>query len=363
MNWDGRKFGLKFIICWYGSDKMKYLCALVLIAVAASASAVSFFTVVMEEWESFKFEHSKKYESDTEETFRMKIFAENKQKIAAHNKLYHTGSKTYKLGMNKYGDMLHHEFVNMMNGFRANTSGAGYKANRGFQGAHFVEPPEDVVMPKSVDWREKGAVTEVKDQGSCGSCWAFSATGALEGQHYRQTGDLVSLSEQNLVDCSSKFGNNGCNGGLMDNAFQYIKVNGGIDTEKSYPYEAEDEPCRYNPANAGADDRGFVDVREGNENALKKAIATIGPVSVAIDASQDSFQFYQHGVYSDPDCSAENLDHGVLAVGYGTTEDGQDYWLVKNSWSKSWGDQGYIKIARNQNNMCGIASAASYPLV
>ncbi|XP_068228799.1 procathepsin L-like [Palaemon carinicauda] len=345
---------------------MKSISALVLVAVLASANAAPpspFLSLVMEEWESFKFEHGKNYDNDVEDDFRMKIFAENKQKIASHNQLYYSGLKTYKLGMNKYGDMLRHEFVNMMNGFRANISGNGYKVNRGFQGVTFIEPPEDVIMPESIDWRKKGAVTKVKDQEACGSCWAFSATGALEGQHYRQTESLVSLSEQNLIDCSEKFGNNGCNGGLMDNAFQYIKANGGIDTEDSYPYEAEDDKCRYNPDGAGAEDQGFVDIPEGNEQALKKAIAMVGPVSVAIDASQDSFQLYDHGVYSDPDCSSENLDHGVLAVGYGTTDDGQDYWLVKNSWGDSWGDEGYIKIARNQNNMCGIASAASYPLV
>lgn len=337
--------------------------AAVLVTLVASSTAVSFFSVVLEEWEAFKLEHSKKYETDVEESFRMKIYTENKHKIASHNKLYHAGQKSYKLGMNKYGDMLHHEFVSTMNGFRGNSSGVGYKANRMYKGSTFIEPDDDITLPKNVDWRDKGAVTPVKDQGQCGSCWAFSTTGALEGQHYRATGKLISLSEQNLVDCSTKFGNNGCNGGLMDNAFQYVKSNGGIDTEDSYPYEGEDDRCRYNPANSGAEDTGFVDIREGNERALQKAIGTVGPVSVAIDASHESFQFYQHGVYDEPECSPENLDHGVLAVGYGTTTDGQDFWLVKNSWSETWGDQGYVKIARNKGNMCGIATAASYPLV
>ena len=149
----------------------------------------------------------------------------------------------------------------------------------------------------------------------------------------------------------------------MDNAFRYIKANGGIDTEASYPYKAEDEKCHYKPKNKGATDRGFVDIATGNENQLQKAVATVGPVSVAIDASHQSFQLYAGGVYYEPECSPEQLDHGVLAVGYGTDDNGNDYWIVKNSWGDSWGAQGYILMARNRDNNCGIATQASYPLV
>jgi len=261
--------------------------------------------------------------------------------------------------MNHYGDLLSHEFQAIYNGYRHDLR--KNETLKGLLGATYIEAA-NVALPKNVDWREKGAVTPVKNQGQCGSCWSFSATGSLEGQHFRKTGHLVSLSEQNLVDCSTRYGNHGCNGGLMDFAFKYIKDNKGIDTEESYPYEAMDDECRYHREDRGATDVGFVDIPQGNEAALKSALATVGPVSIAIDASQSSFQFYSTGVYDEPNCSPMNLDHGVLAVGYGT-ENGADYWLVKNSWGPEWGDEGYIKMARNKDNQCGVASAASYPLV
>lgn len=338
-----------------------------LAVVVAAVGAVSYFDqVIMEEWQAFKLEHDKAYDSDVEDKFRMKMYAENKLRIAKHNQRFQQGHVSYTLKPNKYADMLHHEFVHTMNGFnktvKHNKGLLGAGKSRKYRGATFI-PPAHVTYPDQVDWRKKGAVTEIKDQGKCGSCWSFSTTGSLEGQHFRKTGFLVSLSEQNLIDCSSKYGNNGCNGGLMDYAFQYIKDNGGIDIEKTYPYEAIDDKCRYNPKNSGADDVGFVDLPNGDEEKLMQAVATIGPVSVAIDASQESFQFYSDGIYYDENCSSTELDHGVLVVGYGTDENGGDYWLVKNSWGRTWGDLGYIKIARNKNNHCGIATAASYPLV
>jgi len=328
----------------------------ILFCVIAAASAVSLVTLAQDEWELFKLKHLKKYENEVEERFRMKIYLENRHKIVKHNKDSHIHGFT--LAMNKYGDMLPHEFATRMNGFRRELRNT---TRHELEAISYLSP-ENVNVPEEIDWRQKGAVTPVKDQGQCGSCWSFSTTGALEGQHFRKSGKLVSLSEQNLIDCSRKYGNEGCNGGLMDNAFQYIKDNRGIDTEKTYPYEAEDDKCRYNAVNKGADDRGYVDIPQGDEEKMKEAIATVGPVSVAIDASHESFQFYSTGVYIENKCSPEDLDHGVLAVGYGT-EDGKDYWLVKNSWGTTWGDGGYIKMARNRNNQCGIASSASYPLV
>lgn len=338
---------------------MKLLALALFGLVIAETYAVSFFEVVVEEWELWKSVHQKAYNSPEEEKFRMKVFMENKQKIAKHNTRFSKGHHAYDLEMNHYGDLLSHEFQSIYNGYRYDLK-ANATAGE-LLGATYISPA-NVELPKSVDWRTHGAVTPVKNQGQCGSCWSFSATGALEGQHFRKTGKLVSLSEQNLVDCSTRYGNHGCNGGLMDFAFKYIKENKGIDTEESYPYEAMDDECRYHREDRGATDIGFVDIPQGNEDALKAALGTVGPISIAIDASQSSFQFYSTGVYDEPNCSPMNLDHGVLAVGYGI-ENGQDYWLVKNSWGEQWGDEGYIKMARNKDNQCGVASAASYPQV
>ena len=201
----------------------------------------------------------------------------------------------------------------------------------------------------------------MKYQGSCGACWAFSAVGALEGQLKLKTGKLISLSAQNLVDCSNeeKYGNKGCGGGYMTEAFQYIIDNGGIEADASYPYKATDEKCHYNSKNRAATCSRYIQLPFGDEDALKEAVATKGPVSVGIDASHSSFFFYKSGVYDDPSCTG-NVNHGVLVVGYGTL-DGKDYWLVKNSWGLNFGDQGYIRMARNNKNHCGIASYCSYP--
>lgn len=218
-------------------------------------------------------------------------------------------------------------------------------------------------LPSSIDWRKRGAVTGVKNQGRCGSCWAFSTAGALEAQHFIKSGILVSLSEQNLIDCSTSFGNNGCNGGNVNLAFEYVKRNHGIDTEKTYAYEARNDKCRYQQTDSGAIDRGYVNIPFGSEKRLQEAIAVHGPISIAIDASHFSFQHYRSGVYFEPKCSSHTVNHAVLVVGYGVDNHGHEYYIVKNSWGKSWGDGGYIKMARNHHNNCGIASAASYPIV
>jgi len=315
----------------------------------------TFDSALDEPWSLFKRAYEKVY-TGAEEQNRRAVWETNIVKIRAHNLEADLGVHTYTMGMNKYGDLTHEEFVKQMNGLKMTE-------DRQSGDRHTFIAPSNIEIPASVDWRKQGYVTPIKDQGQCGSCWAFSATGSLEGQWFKKHTELISLSEQNLVDCSTKQGNMGCNGGLMDYAFQYIKVNHGIDTEKSYPYKARDGKCVFDKKSVGANDTGFTDIKAQSETDLQAAIATVGPISVAIDASQDSFQFYKSGVYNEPDCSSTQLDHGVLAVGYDTTAKKQDYYIVKNSWGESWGNQGYIWMSRNKKNQCGIATMSSYPLV
>ncbi|BHF69069.1 hypothetical protein SprV_0301211000 [Sparganum proliferum] len=182
-----------------------------------------------------------------------------------------------------------------------------------------------------------------------------------EGAIQIKTGILRSLSEQQLVDCSWEDGNQGCNGGLMPLEFQYVQRN-GIEADVNYKYTGRDGVCRYRRDLVVANVTGYAELPEGDEGSLQRAVATIGPISVGIDAADPGFMSYSHGVFVSKTCSPYTIDHGVLAVGYGT-ENGQPYWLVKNSWGRSWGENGYVKMARNRNNMCGIASMASYPIV
>nr|ADM53740.1 cathepsin L1 precursor [Lepeophtheirus salmonis] len=306
------------------------------------------------EWTLWTKLHGKTYTSFEIEELRVKIFEENRIKIQKHNAEAQNGLHTYSLEMNQYGDLLQSEFLQGYTGL----------AKGSYSGDNTVILDNSAPVPSYVNWTKNGAVTAVKDQKDCGSCWAFSTTGSVEGQYFIKNKKLLSFSEQQLVDCSSDFRNEGCNGGWMDNAFKYLIANKGIATEDTYPYTATDGVCVYNKTMAAGRISSFKDVKHGSEDQLKLAVAQIGPISVAIDASSGDFQFYKKGVYVDEECSSKYLDHGVLAVGYGTDKGtGLDYWLVKNSWSASWGDQGYIKMARNHKNMCGIASLASYPVI
>lgn len=282
------------------------------------------------------------------------VHAANVASIKARNEGYAMGKHTYSVKMNQFGDLTPEEFKANL-GLKVDASRPKFNVQ---DLSHLTIEDGD-----SVDWRTKNVVTPVKNQGQCGSCWSFSTTGSIEGAHAISTGNLVSLSEQNLMDCSTSYGNQGCNGGLMDNAFQYVIHNGGLDTESSYPYTATGpNTCNYNSANSGATISSYSDIPQGDESSLQAALKSKGPISVAMDAS--SWQFYSSGVFSG-NCGNQpsDLDHGILAVGYDTTSDGSKYYIVKNSWGADWGVSGYIWIGRDNNNQCGIATEASYPIV
>ncbi|XP_010540378.1 PREDICTED: probable cysteine protease RD21B [Tarenaya hassleriana] len=300
-------------------------------------------------YEAWLVKHGKFYNALGEKDRRFEIFKENLRFIDEHN----AKNLSYRLGLTRFADLTNEEYRSMYLGAKPH--------KRTLRTSDRYQPRVSDALPDSVDWRKEGAVSDVKDQGSCGSCWAFSAIGAVEGINKIVTGDLISLSEQELVDCDTSY-NEGCNGGLMDYAFDFIINNGGIDTEDDYPYKGTDGRCDQNRKNAKVVTiDSYEDVPVNDEKALKKAVAN-QPVSVAIEAGGRAFQLYDSGVF-DGICGTE-LDHGVVAVGYGT-ENGKDYWIVRNSWGKNWGESGYLRMARNieaSTGKCGIAMEASYPI-
>jgi len=293
----------------------------------------------------------KTYATREELVLRRAIYAANVAKIEKHNAEAAQGLHTWTQGVNKFTDLMPAEFTARMTG--------GYRAKEKRSKNVNLTLLHASALPDSVDWTTKGAVTPIKDQGQCGSCWAFSTTGSTESAVFLATGTLPSLSEQQLVDCSGAEGNQGCNGGLMDYGFQYIIDNNGIGSEASYPYTAADGTCK--KVASVATIKSFTDVPSGSDTALMTAIAQ-QPVSIAVEADQASFQSYVSGVMTA--ACGSNLDHGVLAVGYGT-DAGQDYYKVKNSWGTSWGDKGYIRLGRGAkfgaNGQCGILMDPSYP--
>jgi C1A family cysteine protease len=323
-------------------------------ALAANVHDRSYYEAKFHDW---MVEHKIKIESGERFVQMIQNFANNDDLIEAHN----AKKESYTMGHNKFSGMSNEEFA-------AFVAKSGLKRPKVSTAKFVHKAPSDVsTLPASVDWRDSGKVAAVKDQGQCGSCWSFSTVCALEGAYAIKYGTLTTFSEQYFVSCDNRKNGGtdmGCNGGLMDSAFEWAETN-GVCTEASYPYVSgdskEDEDCLSTGVKvSGAAPKSYTDVTPQSDSAMMSAVAQ-QPVAIAIQANQIGFQLYKSGVFTGK--CGDSLDHGVATVGYGT-EDGQDYYLVRNSWGDSWGEDGYIKLERGgsqKNGQCGMLSEPSYP--
>nr|CAH04635.1 silicatein beta [Suberites domuncula]CAH05007.1 silicatein-B protein SILICAbge_SUBDO [Suberites domuncula]CAI46304.1 silicatein beta [Suberites domuncula] len=328
-----------------------------------------------EDWKQWTTDHHKVFSDVRERVDKYAVWRANKEYIDQHNQ--NAQRLGYTLKMNKFGDLTTKEFIEGIHCVQDYQPTNASHLNKKHNTHAFVDYGDFVRggagegvrgvgdMPETMDWRTSGVVTKVKDQLRCGSSYAFSAMASLEGINALSYGSLVTLSEQNIVDCSVTYGNHGCACGDVNRALLYVIENDGVDTWKGYPsggdpYRSKQYSCKYERQYRGASARGIVSLASGDENTLLTAVANSGPVSVYVDATSTSFQFYSDGVLNVPYCSSSTLSHALVVIGYGKYS-GQDYWLVKNSWGPNWGVRGYGKLARNKGNKCGIATAASFP--
>ncbi|EDW85878.1 uncharacterized protein Dwil_GK22908 [Drosophila willistoni] len=299
----------------------------------------------------------KTYASAAEQALRQGVFEGSQNLVDSANAAFAAGTSTFTSAVNAFSDLTHLEFLKQLTGFKKSAEGESRVA----AARQAVEVPAEPI-PDSFDWREKGGVTPVKHQGTCGSCWTFAATGAIEGHLFRKTNQLPNLSEQNLVDCGPlNFGLNGCDGGCQEYAFAFLKeAQRGIASEAKYTYVDKRDVCSYTEKQAEAYVHGLATVTPNDEDLLKKVVATLGPVGCSLFADE-ALLHYEKGIFSNETCNGQELNHAVLVVGYGS-ENGQDYWTIKNSWGENWGESGYFRLIRGQN-FCGISLECSYPIV
>jgi len=304
--------------------------------------------IMQAQWSNFKATHGKDYPSH-EEPARLNAFLQNSHAIEVHNERFAKGIETYTLGHNQFSDMPEDEFKAKMTGIQ---SPPECRNATSFRAAPGIE------IPKSVDL--KHTTPTVKNQGSCGSCYTFAALGALEGVLHRKNAKHV-LSEQNLVDCTygGSYGNNGCNGGSIEPCFRFVKDKGGVAEQSKYPYTGKVETCRHDASKCTTKHQVSRSVWVQNKQDMKVALATVGPVAVHVHAGHRGFSMYSGGVFNDATCGNKNVDHGVVACGYGTAN-GQDYILIKNSWGTTWGEGGYMRL---NPDICHVCKMGIYPVV
>ena len=327
------------------------------------SQSVSLLSDSLSQFEKYRLQFNKKYDTDQLFETRFLVFRDNVRAINAHNM---NPLMNFTMSVNQFSDWTELEFSDFV-------KKGGYKTPEGLMGGTYgcsdYSHTASASTPDSVDWVAKGGVTSVKDQGQCGSCWTFSATGAVEGAWFVSSGALIDLSEEQLVDCATgvAYGSHGCNGGQMEGAFKYVIQNGQCSLT-SYPYSAgsgKSGTCKQSTCSQVASMSKCFDVKPNDQVSLKSAVSN-QPVAVAIEADTRYFQSYSGGILTAATECGTTLDHGVLIVGYGD-DNGQAYWLVKNSWGTTWGDNGYVKIARtestNDAGVCGIAMDPSFIVV
>ncbi|KAL3274653.1 hypothetical protein HHI36_016033 [Cryptolaemus montrouzieri] len=300
------------------------------------------------EWAKFQNEFGRSYTSSLEAEKRFSIFENSLREVEEHNRRYHNGEVSYTKGINDFSDWTDQEFMDYVNQYE-------------WEG--YSRLPYDLFMPNSsfkvpnkVDWR---SITRVKNQGRCRSCWAFGAVGSLEAQLYLRKGKDIALSEQNLIDCSWEEGNEGCTSGTRAKAYEYIYKH-GLQSERDYPYEAKVGKCRFKRRKSVVSISGYVRIRS-IETHLIAAVASMGPVSIAFHSTK-RFSSYKSGILEINNCKKFPLNHAAVVVGYGR-ENGKDYYIIKNSWGRKWGEQGYFRLGNRGSNPCGVAERPFFPKV
>ncbi|XP_055690429.1 procathepsin L [Lutzomyia longipalpis] len=302
-------------------------------------------------WEDFKKTYNRTYRRPFRESRSRRAFSDNARLVSNHNTAFAANQTSFRLALNPLADLSRDEYLVR---FVRLTPNKQPEQEVKEHVASFGGLPD---LPESIDWREKGFQTPPDNQKSCGSCYAFSIVHSIEGQIFKRTSKLISLSEQQVVDCSGKMGNHGCAGGSLRNTLRYLASCGGLMRQQDYPYTAQEGRCRFVQPLAVVNVSNWAIVPSRSEAALAAVVATVGPVAVSINASPRSFQLYGDGVYDDPQCSSESVNHAMLIVGYTP-----HYWIIKNWWGERWGEGGYMRLQRHQN-LCGVANYAAYAIV